>query len=458
MPPKHNKKRGVTLIETLIGIVVIAIVGASLVRTFTTLLDVFSAIKIKNAATNLASEQMEVVKNVSYQNIGTVGGIPPGIVAPTATFSRDGFNFLVTTSIRNIDDPFDGTIGGNPNDTAPADYKLVEISVSCVTCVASSTVTITGRAAPKNLENASTNGALFVQAINANGQFISGATVQVVNNKVSPSINITDTTNTNGILQLVHVPPSFESYAITVSKAGYSTERTYATSSQNPNPVKPNATVAAQTVTQLTFAIDQISNINYSSLNTTCSVVEGTSVQLSGAKLIGTNPDILKFSQNYVFPIGGAISATGLEWDNYSESVTNSGFELAGTIPIFPLSLTPAVTANVKLIMQPKNSPSILVTVLDSISKLPLSNATVTINQGGFSATLGTGRGFLRQTDWSGGAGQEMFQNQNQFSLQDGNVDVISPAGDAKLLIVATSTYASAGWLISSIFDTGSPR
>jgi len=42
---------------------------------------------------------------------------------------RDNTSFNVETIIRNIDDPFDGTIGGDPNDTSPSDYKLAEIEM-----------------------------------------------------------------------------------------------------------------------------------------------------------------------------------------------------------------------------------------------------------------------------------------------------------------------------------------
>ncbi len=457
MHQANNAKRGATLLETLIGVIIIGIVSFSLFRAYTTLIDVFSNIKIKNAATNLASEQMEVIKNMSYSVVGVVGGIPAGVIAPTQNFLRDGLQFTLQTTIRNIDDPFDGTLGGVPNDTAPADYKLVELSVFCTSCLASSTVTITGRVAPKSLESASTNGALFVQAIDANGAFVSGASVHVVNNQVSPTINVTDVTNSNGVLQLVDVPPSFQSYQITVSKSGYSSAQTYATSTGNPNPTSPHSTVAAQSVTQTTFAIDRVGQINFSSLNTTCNAVDNTSIQLSGSKLIGTAPVVLKFNQNYVFPVGGTLSVPNLEWDTYSGEVNNAGYDLAGSIPNLPLNLNPGVTQGVKLIFQPKNSAVILATILDNATRLPLSNATVTLSQGVTPlATLATGRGFLRQTSWAGGSGQTDFGNNTFYESQDGGIDDANPAGEIRLKLLATSTYAAAGSLISSTFDTGS--
>ena len=55
------------------------------------------------------------------------------------------------------------------------------------------------------------------------------ATVRVINASVTPAIDITDTTNVSGSLQLVGIPTSTQGYRITVTKSGYSSERTYAT-------------------------------------------------------------------------------------------------------------------------------------------------------------------------------------------------------------------------------------
>ena len=51
-----------------------------------------------------------------------------GVLEHTKNITRNGVVFNLVTTVRNIDDPYDGVVGGSPNDTAPADYKLVEIS------------------------------------------------------------------------------------------------------------------------------------------------------------------------------------------------------------------------------------------------------------------------------------------------------------------------------------------
>lgn len=443
------------MIETLLGVAVLAIVSFGVYQSLNALLDIFTATKVKTAAASLANEQMEIIRNIAYSQVGTVGGIPAGAIPQTQTFTRDNLAFLVTTTVRNIDDPFDGTLGGTPNDTSPADYKLVELAITCTSCRGAPGVTITGRVAPKALEGISTNGALFVQAIDASGQFISGATVQVVNSVVNPAVNLTDVTNANGALQLVDVIPAAQSYQITVSKAGFSSDQTYTASPQNPNPVKLHATVVAQTVTQASFQIDRVSAVNFSGVTPTCGAVGNIAAQMTGAKLIGTNPNVPKYSQSHAIPASGALAVGNLEWDTYTLAFSHATQDVAGTIPLAPLTLTPNTTQNFKIVMQPKQPQALLVTVKDGATGLPLSDAAVTITRPGFSAALTTGRGFLRQTDWSGGSGQAEIGDLARYAADDGNAAVANPAGEIKLLETAPLTYAASGWLESSTFDTG---
>ena len=87
---------------------------------------------------------------------------------PPASFRRykrpppADISFTLTTTVRNIDDPFDGTATGNPPpvDTAPADYKLVDIGATCPLCDNAFDETITTTVAPKNLESATADGSL----------------------------------------------------------------------------------------------------------------------------------------------------------------------------------------------------------------------------------------------------------------------------------------------------------
>jgi prepilin-type N-terminal cleavage/methylation domain-containing protein len=182
---------GFTLIEILVGAFVFAIVALSIYGVYVSILEAvrFSRVKITMAA--LANEQFEIVRNLSYSDVGIVSGLPPGKIEHSQVIFRDGKSFSVETVVRSIDDPFDGTIGGTPNDLSPADYKFVGLEISCISCKNSQPLSFTTNVGPKNLESASTNGALFVLVFDATGQPVQGADVHIENNKIIPAIAIT---------------------------------------------------------------------------------------------------------------------------------------------------------------------------------------------------------------------------------------------------------------------------
>lgn len=414
--------------------------------------------RLKVTATALANEQFEIIRNLPYSDVGVMSSIPSGKVPHIQNLVRDNTEFVVETVIRNIDDPFDGTIGGVPNDPSPADYKLAELEISCTSCRNFSPLRFTTHVGPRALESASTNGALFVRAFDAAGQPVAGANVHIENNQAVPAIVIDDTTNNDGLLQIVDAPPGVEAYEITVSKSGYSTDRTYQTGALgNPSPTKPHATVALQQLTQISFAIDRTSTLDTSSVTDTCGPVPSIDFSLSGSKLIGTSPDVLKYSASHVTDGTGRKTTSNLEWDTYNLALTDSAYDLAGTIPLLPLVLNPNANQDFKLIIAPKDPRSILVAVKDASTQLPLSGATVRLEGAGYDTTLTTGRGFIRQTDWSGGSGQADFIDQTKYFDSDENIDIANPAGEIKLWKSFGVEYVPSGYLISSTFDTGSP-
>lgn len=454
---RPSLQKGFTLVEALVGAAVFVIIAVSVISAYVKVMEAVRVSRVKITATALANEQFEIARNLPYADVGIVDGIPAGKINRTQTLVRDNISFVVKTTIRNIDDPFDGTIGGSPNDTSPADYKLAELEITCPSCKNFSPLTFTTHIAPRGLETASTNGALFVQVFDAMGFPIQGANVHIENNQPFPPIVINDTTDNNGFLKIVDAPPGAEAYEITVSKSGYSQDRTYTTGApENPNPIKPHATVALQQLTKISFAIDKTSTLNVESVTQACAPVGNIDFSLTGAKLIGTSPNIPKYSENHITDGSGQKTISNLEWDTYDLSLVDTVYDLAGAIPLMPLILNSDTTQNLKLIVQTKNPNSLLVTIKDAGTQFPLSDADVRLQAVGFDTTLTTGRGFLRQTDWSGGAGQEDFIDPAKYFDSDGNIEIADPSGDLRLRKIFNE-YKSSGYLISSTLDTGSP-
>lgn len=148
-------QQGFTLIEVAISVVIFIIFSVGAYQGYAAVYSAIASTRHKAIAADLANARFETIKNMPYSKVGIVGGTgttPPGVIPASEVVVRDGLTLTVGTTIRNIDDPFDGVSGGA--DLIPKDYKLVEISITCTTCKGFAPVVITGRVAPKNLESA----------------------------------------------------------------------------------------------------------------------------------------------------------------------------------------------------------------------------------------------------------------------------------------------------------------
>jgi prepilin-type N-terminal cleavage/methylation domain-containing protein len=451
----NNKIKGFTLIEVLISVAIFAILAFAIYGGFAKMLEVISLIRNREIVTNLANEQFEIARNLPYVDVGTVGGIPAGVITENQTIVRDEKTFLVETTIRNIDDPFDGLLGGTPNDPSPADRKIVSLIISCALCKNIKPTEFTTYVSPKNLETASTKGALVIRVFDAAGLPVSDADVTIVNSSVSPAVNLTDQTNLSGMLTLVDAPPSVGGYKITVTKSGYSTDQTYPVgASGNPNPSKPNATVILQQITQLSFEIDKVSSVPVTTINNQCGAISGFDFDFVGTKLIGTSPNKIKHSNSFVTDGSGAVSINNVEWDTYGITGTDTTYDIIGTNPLLSLGVPPNTTQNMQIITAPKNGRRLVVVVKDQSTGLPVSDASVVLSKTGYTSTLTTNEGFINQTDWSLGSGQSQVGDTSKYLSSDGNIDISTSAGNISL-IQNSGTYVSSGNLTSSTFDLG---
>ena len=439
-------RRGTSLIDLIMSLGILALLFSGIYLVFFSVLDAIVNVELRASASSVLNQEIETIRNLPYGSVGTVGGIPAGLIPPQRSVTYGTRTFFLATTVRNIDDPFDGTLGGSPNDTAPADYKLVSLEISCPTCHRFVPLFFTTTVSPKNLESASSDGSLFINVFNADGVGVSGASVRIVNASVTPSIDLTDVTNASGVLQLVGVPTSTQSYSIDISKENYSRDRTYPLGAPgNPNPLTPHATVAAGSVTNVSFAIARTSRLTIRTSDYLCAPPPNMNFSITGAKLIGT-PDVLKFSTTSATGATGTKAFSALEWDTYSMVLNEAAYDVAGTIPFVPLTINPSSTVDFRFVLQSANADALLLSVKDAASGAAVSNATVTVSRVGFSATARTGEANVADTNWAGGA----------YSIQDGGIDANSVPGSLRLAANASGTYSLAtSWLISNTFDLG---
>lgn len=449
---KRKNNKGFGLLEVMAGVAVFSLFVIGIYSGIQYVFKVVFNSRLHIIENGILNEQIETIRNLPFSEVGIEDGSPAGVLARTVTTTRNGIDFIITRTIRNIDDPFDGTIGGVPNDTSPADYKLVEVEIICAHCHQQRPVRLSTYIAPKNLEGNPDNGALFIKVFDANAAPVVGATVQVVSSGIEPALNLTDTTDNEGRLHLLDLIPGIEIYHITVTKDGYTTDGTIPSSESNPQPIKPPASVAAQDVVTISFSIDKVSSLTISTINQTCNPLGNVGLNIIGTKLIGTEPDIFLVNQSITTNASGQYTFNNLVWDSYG--LWPLTYNLIGSIPALPLSLLPDMNQPVQIILGASTVNSLVAVVRDSITLQPLANASVTLSATGYQQTKITGVGFINQTDWSGGSGQLLIGDLIRYWSDDGKISNTSPAGDLKLHQVGQN-YVSEGQLESSIFDLG---
>ena len=450
---KSFNQAGFGLVETLVGVLLFVLISTASYGAFTKILRGVQILKIKNAAANLANEQIEIVRNLPYTDVGIVNGLPVGKIPRDQLIVRGDITFDVNTSVQDIDDPFDGTFGGTPSDSSPTDYKLIEIIISCENCAFTNSMSFYTRVAPQALETGSENGALFVQVFDANGDPIQGASVHIENNQGSPVIVIDDTTDIDGFLKVFDTPPGIEAYEISVTKSGYSSEKTYLIGEpENPNPDRPHINVVAGEITTASFAIDYLGDLVIKTREIDCSIVEDVDFHIRSSKTIGSQ--VFKYEDDLQTGASGKIGIEDVEWDNYFIDITDTSYDLYGSNVILPINVNPGSSQNIDLIVGNVDPNALLVQIKDAGTGLPLSGTEVTLTKIGYEEVEVTGNGFINQSDWSGGSGQSQYVDETRFYTTDNNIEYLETLGQLTLIDFAGS-YGPSGQIESSYFDTG---
>lgn len=319
-----NHARGVTLIDTVVGISLMLLIFLGIFAAFQLSIDVVMNNKARSGAIALANERMEYIRSLSYTSVGTVGGIPSGTLAQTESISMNGISYTRRTLVLYVDDPKDGSAGSDT--TGVADYKAVKVEISWIARTGTRSVYLVSRLEPATgLESAVSGGTLTINVLNASDQPISNAQVHIVNTSSSPTVDLTTYTNTDGTISLVGAPAA-SNYSVVVTKSGYSTAQTYSSTAQNPNPSPGNLTVTNNQTTVGTFAIDVLSNMTVN----TYSFSTGTwSDSFANESKLGDSTTNIEISGNRARFAGN--QPWTLPADLYSEVITPAGLSQWGT-------------------------------------------------------------------------------------------------------------------------------
>lgn len=380
---------GFTLIEALIFLFLFALITLVFLQTFAYGTALVQQSRNRLGAISLANQKMEIIRSLDYDNIGTLSGIPAGDIQEDQTVQVNNSTYQVHTFIQYADDDYDGTLGGSPNDPIPNDYKRARVEVSWGAASEAEKVQLFSTFAPPGIEQTVGGGILSINILDSQGNGLSGATVHITNSSVSPSVDVTTTTDGTGNLFLVGAPASSQGYHVTFSKGGYFGSTTYAPYPTTAFiPVDVHASVVNAAVNQASFVMDRSSTLQLRTVDPFDAEVPSIDFRIDGGRQIGTQSGtgvaVYDFGATASTDTNGEREYADRSYGSYTWTLagTETGYEFIRLSPESAssanlITLAPDVTQEVQMILADKAVNGVLFTVANTTDGMPVNGASV---------------------------------------------------------------------------------
>ncbi len=450
-------KKGFTLIEALLVLFIMSLITLTFYETWRLGTWQIANAKYRLGASALANQHMEIIRGLTFDDIGTTTGIPNGVLAQDETVSANTTTYTVHTVVQFVDDPTDGTLLAG-TDIAPNDYKKATLTVSWGGETASEEVTLSSLFSLDGVESvAAGTGILSVNTLNSAGVGIGEASVHITNTSVTPAVDIMAETDANGNLMFPGAPASVQKYHITVSKDGYYGNLTYSpypTSSFKPKNV--HASVAAGSLSAATLIMDEYATLAISSQDPFGEALPDIDFTLSGGLVQGNDAvsnallydftqaettdenGIKSFDQRsagvYQVVVGGSAS-TNYEFLHLTPKEATKGF----------VNISGGATQTVGIVLADKHVSSTLITAERSADGTAIVGASVRLSNTtlGYDTTLTTdiyGEAYFPATTGALAAGTyDVSVSATDFATETGTVVIPGAALVKKTLSLEAS-------------------
>ncbi|MDO8529576.1 MAG: prepilin-type N-terminal cleavage/methylation domain-containing protein [bacterium] len=394
---KVKSSAGFTLIEALVTLFIFSLIVVTFYSLFTLGMRYIADAKNRLGAVSLANEKMEIVRNIKYDDIGTVGGEIEGYISQDENIVENGRRYAARTLVEYVDDPFDGT--GYDDSVWWADYKKVTITISWSGVAGNEEVKLISRFVPPGLEVEHVgDGILSVNIFSdqPGGTGIPNTTVHIVNPETGLDTAKETDNSGNATFMGSNVSNSIQKYQITATKSDYETVNTmppYPETSYNPIDVHASVvtgSVNVANIVQNKLVVLKVSAIDY--LGESLSDIE---FHITGGRKIGNQAVspfdlIYNLDTNEVTASNGEKDFGSVSPGQYSVSLSPSmaDYEVIETDPISPFSLLSDQNLNFKIKLADKNATSILIKVLNNSDNSPIPGAQVKLsNSSGYDVT-----------------------------------------------------------------------
>ncbi len=271
---KNTNKSGFSLIEVLVAAAVMLLVFGGLFAGFQYSLKLIADSRAKVSALSLASDRMEYLRSLPYDEVGTISGIPNGLIPQNSTTTLNGIDFNERILIEYIDDPADG-LGVADSNGVLADYKKVKVEYTWTYGGSLNSFFLTSSIMPRSIETTAGGGSLRVNVFNSNAAPLPGISVRLLNTTTTSTIDVTRLTDASGIALFTGAPAA-SNYEIFVFGTGYSSDQTYKATTTLPNPTTLPVAILEGDVSTMNFQVDRVSNLTIQLLTgkTIASLVE----------------------------------------------------------------------------------------------------------------------------------------------------------------------------------------
>jgi prepilin-type N-terminal cleavage/methylation domain-containing protein len=406
-----KKFQGFSLIEVLVVMFIVAISFTMFYGVSVTGTKFIIESKNKLAAAALANEKMEIVRNLSYEKIGTQGSIDiPGNLPQEETVVANGRTYQVSTSVRYADDPMDGTISTTPADLIPNDYKVVRIIISWVDSAGNTKkVSSTSRFVPPGLETSNGGSPLSINVIDGETLLpVPQASVHITNTATTPQINDTIQTDNAGHIILPAAKISSNNH-VSITKNEYETITTM-DSSATFIPIYGHISVVSNFLNTYNYILNKLATLTVKTADYQNNVIGNISFSIGGGKIIGHDN-----TGANVYSMANATTTTDVTTGEKQYQNINSGnyniimganaqYEFIDFDPsVSPFFLPPNSNSTYIMRLADKNIKALFLEVRNSDSpSSPIAGASVTLSREGtdiFTDKLSSLRGIVFYPD-----------------------------------------------------------
>lgn len=102
---KRSREAGFSYIEVLVGIMILAIVAGGIAQGLAQTSSSLGRSKVETTANKLAAAELDRAHRMPYEDVGLVGGSPPGTIAATRNAVVGPITYRIVVDVQYVDDP-----------------------------------------------------------------------------------------------------------------------------------------------------------------------------------------------------------------------------------------------------------------------------------------------------------------------------------------------------------------